>query len=112
MSDFLTSDRLPGLIQAAYIIAGILFIGALAGLSKHETAKRGNLLGMGGMALALVATLVLAARNSQYGDQRPLGVTLGLILVAMVVGPQGAIGRRRRRVEARATDATDVAENN
>ncbi|HEU4546686.1 MAG TPA: Re/Si-specific NAD(P)(+) transhydrogenase subunit beta, partial [Microlunatus sp.] len=95
MSDFLTSERLPGLIQAAYIIAGILFIGALAGLSKHETAKRGNLLGMGGMALALVATLVLAARNSQYGDQRPLGVTLGLILVAMAVG--GAIGAWRAR---------------
>ena len=53
MSDFLTSDRLPGLIQAAYIIAGILFIGALAGLSKHETAKRGNLFGMAGMGLAL-----------------------------------------------------------
>jgi NAD(P) transhydrogenase subunit beta len=95
MSDFLTSERLPGLIQAAYIIAGILFIGALAGLSKHETAKRGNLLGMGGMALALVATLVLAARNSQYGDQRPLGVTLGLILVAMAVG--GTIGAWRAR---------------
>lgn len=95
MSDLLTSDRLPGLIQAAYIIAGILFIGALAGLSKHETAKRGNLLGMGGMGLALLATLVLAARNSQYGDQRPLGVTLSLILVAMVVG--GAIGAWRAR---------------
>ena len=95
MSDFLTSERLPGLIQAAYIIAGILFIGALAGLSKHETAKRGNLLGMGGMGLALLATLVLAARNSQYGDQRPLGVTLSLILVAMVIG--GAIGAWRAR---------------
>ena len=70
-SDFLTSDRLPGLIQAAYILAAILFILALAGLSKHETARRGNTFGMAGMGLALVATLVLAARNSQYGDQRP-----------------------------------------
>ena len=95
MSDFLTSDRLPGLIQAAYIIAAILFIAALAGLSKHETAKRGNLFGMAGMGLALLATLVLAARNSQYGDQRPLGVTLGLILVAMAIG--GAIGAWRAR---------------
>jgi H+-translocating NAD(P) transhydrogenase subunit beta len=95
MTDVLTSDRLPGLIQAAYIVAGILFIGALAGLSKHETAKRGNLLGMAGMGLALVATLVLAARNSQYGDQRPLGVTLVLILVAMLIG--GSIGAWRAR---------------
>ena len=73
--DFLTSERLPGLIQAAYIVAAILFIAALAGLSKHETARRGNTFGMAGMALALGATLVLAARNSQYGEQRPLAVT-------------------------------------
>ncbi|EON25731.1 MULTISPECIES: Re/Si-specific NAD(P)(+) transhydrogenase subunit beta [Nocardioides] len=93
--DFLTSPLLPGLIQAAYIGAAILFILALAGLSKHETARRGNTFGMTGMALALGATLVLAARNSQYGDQRPLLVTLGLIAAAMAVG--AAIGARRAR---------------
>ena len=85
MSDFLTSERLPGLIQAAYILAAILFILALGGLSKHETARRGNAFGMAGMGLALVATLVLAARNSQYGDQRPLAVTLVLIVAAIAV---------------------------
>ena len=95
MSDFLTSDRLPGLIQAAYIAAAILFILALGGLSKHETARRGNTFGMAGMGLALLATLVLAARNSQYGDQRPLAVTLGLIVVAMTIG--AAIGAWRAR---------------
>ena len=47
------------------------------------------------MGLALVATLVLAARNSQFGDQRPLGVTMALILVAMAVG--GSIGAWRAR---------------
>jgi NAD(P) transhydrogenase subunit beta len=93
--DFLTSERLPGLIQAAYIVAAILFIAALAGLSKHETARRGNTFGMAGMALALGATLVLAARNSQYGDQRPLAVTLVLIGVAMAIG--AVIGARRAR---------------
>jgi NAD(P) transhydrogenase subunit beta len=93
--DFLTSERLPGLIQAAYIVAAILFIAALAGLSKHETARRGNTFGMAGMALALGATLVLAARNSQYGDQRPLAVTLVLIVVAMAVG--AVIGAWRAR---------------
>ena len=95
MSDFLTSERLPGLIQAAYILAAILFILALGGLSKHETARRGNTFGMAGMGLALGATLVLAARNSQYGDQRPLAVTLVLIAVAMAVG--AAIGAWRAR---------------
>lgn len=93
--DFLTSERLPGLIQAAYIVAAILFIAALAGLSKHETARRGNTFGMAGMALALGATLVLAARNSQYGDQRPLAVTLVLIVIAMAIG--AVIGAWRAR---------------
>ncbi len=96
MTDFLTSDKLAGLIQAAYIIAGVLFIFALAGLSKHETAKRGNQFGMAGMGLALSATLVLAARNTELlENQRPLAVTLGLTVVAMAIG--GVIGAWRAR---------------
>lgn len=99
MLEFLISDRMFGLVQAAYIIAGVLFILALAGLSKHETAKRGNQFGMAGMGLALLATLVLAARNSEMLDgQRPLRVTLSLTLGAMAMG--GAIGAwRARKVE-------------
>ena len=89
--DFLTSQRLPGLIQAAYILAAILFILALGGLSKHETARRGNQFGMAGMGLALGATLVLAARNSQYGDQRPLAVTLVLIAIACAAAALGKV---------------------
>ena len=99
MSDFLTSDRLPGLVQGGYIIAAILFIGALAGLSKHETAKRGNLAGMAGMAIALVATVLLAARQAELPDPldhwRGLGSTLALIVVAMAIG--AAIGAWRAR---------------
>ena len=96
MTDFLTSEKLAGLIQAAYIIAGVLFIFALAGLSKHETAKRGNQFGMAGMGLALSATLVLAARNTEILEsQRPLAVTLGLTVVAMAIG--GVIGAWRAR---------------
>ncbi|RHW23539.1 Re/Si-specific NAD(P)(+) transhydrogenase subunit beta [Nocardioides immobilis] len=95
MSDFLTSDRLPGLIQAAYIIAAVCFIAALAGLSKHETAKRGNIAGMVGMGIALLATFVLAARNADLGYGRGLGVTLVIILVAMAVG--AVVGAWRAR---------------
>ena len=51
-------------IHGAYIVAAVLFIAALAGLSRHETAKRGNLAGMVGMGIALVATLVIAARQA------------------------------------------------
>ena len=90
MTDFLTSDRLTGVVQAAYILAAVLFIAALAGLSKHETAKRGNVAGMVGMVIALLATLLLVARQASLPDPqdhwRGLGVTLGLILVAMAVG--------------------------
>ncbi|SQH77255.1 pyridine nucleotide transhydrogenase, beta subunit [Shewanella benthica] len=46
-----------GLLSAAYLIAAVLFIFSLAGLSKQENAQRGNFLGMLGMAIAIVATL-------------------------------------------------------
>ena len=46
-----------GFVTAAYIIAAILFIMSLAGLSKHETAKAGCWYGIVGMAIALVATI-------------------------------------------------------
>ncbi|MBL8930757.1 MAG: Re/Si-specific NAD(P)(+) transhydrogenase subunit beta [Kineosporiaceae bacterium] len=86
-----TGSRLTGLVTAAYIIAGVLFILALGGLSKHETAERGNVLGMTGMAIALVATIALALRDSE----RPVGVTAVLIAVPMLAGL--AIGSWRAR---------------
>ena len=43
------------LITIFYIIAAVLFILSLGGLSHQETARRGNLYGMLGMILALVA---------------------------------------------------------
>ena len=62
------TDVSTALIQAAYIVAALLFILSLAGLSKHETAREGNVLGMIGMAIALVATLWLALRDAAWGD--------------------------------------------
>ena len=50
---------LEGLITSAYIVAAILFIMSLAGLSKQETAKNGNRYGVIGMTIALVATILL-----------------------------------------------------
>ena len=46
-----------GIVTSTYIIAAIFFILALAGLSKQETAKNGNMFGMIGMAIALIATI-------------------------------------------------------
>ena len=76
--------------QAAYLVAALLFILALAGLSKHETAKQGNTYGMLGMGLALVATIALAI------DRSVSHIGLLLIGVAMVVG--AGIGLWRARV--------------
>ena len=70
-----------GLVTASYIVAAVLFIASLAGLSKQETAKYGNWFGITGMAIALVATI---ASPSVHG--------VIFILVAMVIG--GAIGAR------------------
>ena len=69
------------LATVAYIGAIILFILSLGGLSNQETARRGNLYGMVGMALAVLATI--------FGPQvSAAGVPW--IVGAMVVG--GAIG--------------------
>ena len=47
-----------GMLTASYIIATILFILALGGLSNQETARRGNWYGITGMVIALVATVL------------------------------------------------------
>ena len=96
MTDLLESERLDGLVQSAYIIAGVLFILALAGLSKHETAKRGNIFGMTGMVIALVATIVLALRQTELpGYSSSVALTLLLIAAPMAVG--AVIGAWRAR---------------
>ncbi len=41
----------------AWLVAGVCFILSLGGLSQHETSRRGNMLGMIGMAIAIIATL-------------------------------------------------------
>ncbi len=46
-----------GILQAAYISAGVLFILSLGGLANHESAKRAIWYGMAGMALAMASTI-------------------------------------------------------
>lgn len=55
-----------GLVNAFYLGAAILFILALSGLSSNENARRGNLYGMLGMALAIVATVFSDAVSSYW----------------------------------------------
>lgn len=76
-----------GLVTAAYIVAAILFIFALAGLSKQETAKQGCYSGMIGMAIALFATV--------FGEQ-----SSGLIWVIIAMAAGAFIGiTKAKKVE-------------
>ncbi len=74
---------------AAYIVASLLFILSLAGLSKHESASQGVLFGIAGMAIALVATFVVVADVADT-------TAVVLLLVAVAIG--AAIGLWRARV--------------
>lgn len=49
---------MDGLTTAAYVVAAILFILSLGGLSGQESAKRAVWYGIAGMALAVAATLI------------------------------------------------------
>jgi NAD(P) transhydrogenase subunit beta len=71
--------NIEGIISVSYIIATILFILALGGLSNQETARRGNWYGISGMAIALIATVLgVVTQHYEY------------LLAALVVG--GSIG--------------------
>ncbi|MEZ4365586.1 MAG: NAD(P)(+) transhydrogenase (Re/Si-specific) subunit beta [Kofleriaceae bacterium] len=63
----------------AYLVAAVLFILSLRGLSSQATARRGNLYGVIGMGIAIVATLTL-----QGLDPHPL--LIGAIAVGAIVG--------------------------
>ncbi|MFG1922159.1 Re/Si-specific NAD(P)(+) transhydrogenase subunit beta [Cryptosporangium sp. NPDC048952] len=76
--------------QAAYLIAALLFILSLAGLSKHETSRAGATSGVIGMTIALIATIVLAID----GDIDVLGIVL--MVAAVVIG--AGIGLWRARI--------------
>ncbi|MBS2940039.1 Re/Si-specific NAD(P)(+) transhydrogenase subunit beta [Nocardioides sp. J2M5] len=85
-------------VTGAYILAALLFILALAGLSKHETARRGNAFGMAGMGLALVATLLLVLRyltEDLLVDKTSIWV--GLVIIALAGSVGATIGIRLAR---------------
>ncbi|MGD9639262.1 MAG: NAD(P)(+) transhydrogenase (Re/Si-specific) subunit beta [Alphaproteobacteria bacterium] len=65
--------------MSAYLIASICFILSLRGLSSPETARKGNIIGAVGMALAIIATIVMPQVSSYF-----------LIVVAVFLG--GAVG--------------------
>ncbi len=71
-----------------YLVSGVLFILALRGLSSPESSRRGNNLGMIGMAIAIATTLAVASPSDV--------LTWGLIVLGVAVGGTvGAITARR-----------------
>jgi NAD(P) transhydrogenase subunit beta len=94
VTEIVPAEIAGGVAVAAYVVAALLFILSLAGLSKHETARRGNTYGILGMALALGATGWLVALGLAAQPNATLG--LSLLIGAVVIG--ATIGLWRARV--------------
>ena len=75
---------------AAYLVAALLFIMSLAGLSKHESAKSGIWFGIAGMVIAVLATVGLAFSEAIS--------TVGAILMGIAIVLGAVIGLWRARV--------------
>ena len=71
-----------GLLTAAYIVAAVLFILSLGGLSNQESARRGNIYGMTGMLIAVAAT-VLSVQVSSYGVLS-IAIVMGAVIGTIV----------------------------
>ena len=67
-----------GIVTASYVGATILFILALGGLSNPATSRRGNLYGMLGMSIALIATISGVTAN--------IGILVGALLIGGSIG--------------------------
>jgi NAD(P) transhydrogenase subunit beta len=72
----------PNVAALLYLVAGVLFILALRGLSSPESSRRGNLFGIAGMTIAVVTTLA-AHPPAGFG---------AWVLVVLAIGIGGSIG--------------------
>lgn len=75
-----------GLLTSAYIVAGMLFILALGGLSNQEKARQGNIYGILGMLIALVVTIAGAqvTNYSTVAGCMIAGAVIGIYLASRV----------------------------
>ncbi len=78
---------LVNLVAVAYVISGVLFITALRGLSSPDSSRTGNLLGMAGMAIAVIATLFATEIIQNLAARSTDAI---LVVVAIIIG--GIIG--------------------
>jgi H+-translocating NAD(P) transhydrogenase subunit beta len=75
------------ILELSYLVAALLFVVGLKMLSHPETARRGNLWAFGGMALAMITTILL------HKDSEGRGIALTNIWIIMAaIGVGAAIG--------------------
>ena len=76
-----------GIVTGSYIIAAVLFIFSLGGLSHPRTARRGNLYGMVGMGIAIAVTILLLGESANLKLLAPvmlIGALIGLTVAYRV----------------------------
>src|SRR5687768_16098215 len=83
----------PAWVLIAYLVAGVCFILALRGLSSPTSSRRGNRLGMAGMAIAVVTTLAIheIASMAEIALAIAIGGSIGLVTarrIQMTAMPQ------------------------
>lgn len=85
----------PIMVESVYMLSGIFFILSLGGLSHPESSKRGNLYGIYGMALAIIATFFTEAIDglalAKFAVALVLGALIGIrlaLIVQMISMPQ------------------------
>src|SRR5208282_4075203 len=79
-SSVMTSNQ----IALAYLVASVLFIFALKGLSSPATARRGNLFGIAGMALAVLTTLSMVHNHALILGAIAIGGVIGAVVARRV----------------------------
>lgn len=76
-----------GIVTGSYIIAAVLFIFSLGGLSHPRTARRGNFYGMVGMVIAIAVTILLLGESANVKLLAPvmlIGALIGLTVAYRV----------------------------
>lgn len=76
----------------AWLVAAVCFIFSLGGLAQHETARRGNWLGIIGMVIAILATFLSGKMGAIGGDESHLIQVGGYVLLVIALAIGGGVG--------------------